>query len=175
MRGLIVLLVIGALLPSCATASSEDRRAYILAHPHGWVEITISDALVPDVPPQSDSDDSWQRPYSCRVHVALNGEPILRDSAYPTGDSAPYSVSTGFRFPAPTGETDLSFSYTGCRLVGEEVVPVELAAVLSIQENQTHEVVFDGVELAVRAPRPNEVVSLEDVYEAITGRRSPAE
>jgi hypothetical protein len=36
-------------------------------------------------------------------------------------------------------------------------------------------VVFDGAELAVRAPHPNEVVTLEDIYEAITGRRSPGE
>lgn len=175
MRTLLSLLVAGALLPSCATASSDDRRAYILAHPHGWVEITISDALVPDLPATQESDDPRQRPHSCRVSVSLDGEPILLDSAYPTGESAPYSVSTGFRFPAPRGETALAFSYRGCRVANGEAVPLELGAVLTIHENQTHEVVFDGVELAVRAPRPNEVVSLQDVYEAITGRRSPAE
>ena len=50
---------------------------------------------------------------------------------------------------------------------------LELSADLLIEEGQTHEVVFDGAELAVRAPYPNEVVTLEDIYEAITGRRSP--
>ena len=34
MRRYWSLLVLGILLPGCATASSEDRRAYILAHPH---------------------------------------------------------------------------------------------------------------------------------------------
>jgi hypothetical protein len=161
------------LLPGCATASSEDRRAYILAHPHGWVEITISDPYVPDVPSSEEPDGPWQRPFSCGVSVKLNDEPILYGSAYPSGESAPYSTSTGFRFPAPVGATDLRFSYSRCRMADEETVSIELPAVLFIEEDQTHEVVFDGAELAVRAPHPNEVVTLEDIYEAITGRRSP--
>jgi hypothetical protein len=175
MRRLWWFLVLGALLPSCATASSEDRRAYILAHPHGWVEITISDPYVPDVPPPEDSDDSWHRPSSCGVSVKLNDEPILYESAYPSGDSAPYSTRTGFRFPAPVGATDLRFSYSRCRVADRQSVSLELSAVLFIEENQNHEVVFDGAGLEVRAPHPNEVVTLEDIYEAITGRRSPAE
>jgi hypothetical protein len=175
MRRLWGFVVLGVLLPGCATASSEDRRAYILAHPHGWVEITISDPYVPDVPPAEDSDDPWQRPPSCGVSVELNDEPILYDSAYPSGESAPYSTSTGFRFPAPVGPTDLRFSYSRCRVADGERVSLELTASLFIDESQTHEVVFDGTELAVRAPHPNEVVTLQDIYEAITGRRSPGE
>jgi hypothetical protein len=175
MRRLWWLLVLGALLPGCATASSEDRRAYILAHPHGWVEITISDPYVPDVPPAEDSDDPWQRPRSCGVSVELNEEPILYESAYPSGEAAPYATTTGFRFPAPVGPTELRFSYSGCRLADGKRASLELSAAFSIQEQQTHELVFDGAELSVRAPRPNEVVTLEDIYEAITGRRSPRE
>ena len=175
MRGFLSFLVLGALLPGCATASSEDRRAYILAHPHGWVEITISDPYVPDIPPAEDSDDPWQRPSSCGVSVELNDEPILYGSAYPSGPSAPYSASTGFRFPAPVGATELRFSYSRCRVADGETVSLDLSAVLLIEEDQTHEVVFDGADIAVRAPHPNEVVTLEDIYEAITGRRSPGE
>lgn len=175
MRRFWSFLVLGLFLPGCATASSGDRRAYILAHPHGWVEITISDSFIPDVPPPEDSDEPWQRPSSCRVTIELNDEPILYESAYPSGESPPYSVRTGFRFPAPVGATDLEFSYSRCRIAGEETVSLELSAVLLIEEDHTHEVVFDGTELAVRAPRPNEVVTLEDIYEAITGKRSPVE
>ena len=175
MRILWSFIVFSALLPSCATASSEDRRAYILAHPHGWVEITISDPYVPDVPPPEDSDDPWQRPSSCGVSVKLNDEPILYESAYPKGESAPYSTGTGFRFPAPVGATDLRLSYSRCRVADGETVSHELSAVLLIEEDQTHEVIFDGAEVEVRAPHPNEVVTLEDVYEAITGRRSRGE
>ena len=175
MRGFASLLVLGVLLPSCATASSEDRRAYILAHPHGWVEITISDEEVPDVPPSDESDDAWRRPTSCQLSVELNEEPFLYGSAYPSGDAAPYSARTGFRFPAPVGETVLRFSYRGCRVAGGETVSVDLPALFVVEEDRTHEVVFDGVNLAVRASRPNQVVTLEDVYEAITGSRSPSE
>ena len=167
-----LFLVLWLALPGCATASSQDRRAYILAHPHGWVEITISDAYIPDVPPSEDSDDPWSRPFSCGVSVRLNEEPMLRDSAYPSGESAPYSARTGFRFPAPIGATALEFSYSRCRVSGDEVVELELQAILLVEENKTHEIVFNGEELAVRDPRPNEVVTLEDVYEAITGKRS---
>lgn len=175
MRRFLSFLVLAAFLPGCATASSEDRRAYILAHPHGWVEITISDPDVPDVPPAEDSDDPWHRPFSCGVSVTINDEPILHDFAYPTGESAPYSASTGFRFPAPVGATEFRLSYSRCRVADGESVSLESSAVLFIEEGQTHEVVFDGTELAARAPRPNEVVTLEDIYEAITGRRSPGE
>jgi hypothetical protein len=167
-------LSVGGELPFPKIPSAVGQ-VYILAHPHGWVEITISDPHVPDVPPGEDSDDPWHRPSSCGVSVKLNDEPILYESAYPSGESAPYSATTGFRFPAPVGDTDLKFSYSRCRLVDGETVSIELSAVLLIGEDQTHEVVFDGAELAVRAPHPNEVVSLQDIYEAITGRRSPGE
>ena len=96
MREFWLTLVFGALLPGCATASSEDRRAYILAHPHGWVEITIADPHVPDVPLSTDADSPWRRPSSCGVAVVLNDEPILYESAYPSGEAAPRASSIGF-------------------------------------------------------------------------------
>lgn len=166
-------IVLWTILPGCATASSYDRRAYILAHPHGWVEVTISDPSIPDVPPAGDSDDPWHRPASCGVSVRLNEEPMLHESAYPNGESAPYSAETGFRFPAPVGATALELSYTRCRVADGEVVGLELQAVLLVEEDKTHEIVFNGAELTVRDARPNDVVTLEDVYEAVTGKRSP--
>jgi len=175
MRSSFSILVLGVLLPGCATASSEDRRAYILAHPHGWVEITIADPHVPDVPADEDSDDPWQKPTSCGATVELDEEPFLYGAAYPSGDAAPYSAKTGFRFPAPVGATELRFAYSRCRLTDGETATLGLSAVFVIEEGQTHEVVFDGTQLSVRAPHPNEVVTLEDVYEAITGRRSPGD
>ena len=96
MRRFWQVLVLAVLVPGCATASSEDRRAYILAHPHGWVEITISDPHIPDVPPAEDSNDPWQPPSSCGVSVELNDEPVLYEAAYASGESAPYSATTGF-------------------------------------------------------------------------------
>ena len=103
----------------------------------------------------------------------MNDEPMLIESAYPTGESAPYSAQTGLRFPAPVGASALKFSYSRCRVAEDEIVELERQAIFLVAENKTHEVVFNGEEPAVREPRPNEVVTLEDVYEAITGRLSP--
>jgi hypothetical protein len=50
MRVLAVLGVVLASLPGCVTAVPEERRAYALARPHAWVEVTIADASIPSVP-----------------------------------------------------------------------------------------------------------------------------
>jgi len=163
------------LLPACATAASEDRRAYILAHPHGWIEVTIADPLIPDIPPREGSEEPWHVPEWCTVKVSVNGEPFLSDRAYPIGDRAPYRADTGFRFPASVGATALRFSYQECRVAENQPVDVSLDALLLVEEDKTHEVVFDGQTLQVRQPRPSTVVTLEDVYEAVTGKRSPAQ
>ena len=173
MRRFTSVLLAGMFLSGCATAFSEDRKAYILAHPHGWVEVTVSDLKIPDVPQDEESKDIWVRPYSCGVSVSINEEPILRDAAYPSGEVAPYAVSTGFRFPAPVGGAELEFSYSRCRIEDDEIVSIELTASFPIEEGDIHEIVFDGISLEIQEPRPNDVVTLEDVYEELTGRRSP--
>lgn len=158
-------------IPSTACAgASVDRRAYILAHPHGWLELTIFDSQVPDMLQRGD-EKVWEKPESCSVHVSINSEPLLRDSAYPDGDTAPYVVDTGFRFPAPVGDSHVALSYTGCRVEDEEKISVESNTRLHIQQEQVHELRFDGSSVSVMPPVPNEVISLEDVYEAVTGGR----
>lgn len=115
------------------------------------------------------------RPVQCIVEVRVNGEPLLWEATYPTGEQAPFSSDTGFRFPAPTGAAKANVAYSGCRVneKGEEK-GLALDADLVIEENAVHEIVFDGVALHVQPARPDSVVTLEDVYEALTGRRSRA-
>jgi hypothetical protein len=163
---LLALAVLIIPATACAGAS-VDRRAYILAHPHGWVELTILDSQVPDT--LSQSDEEWERPGSCSVYVSVNSEPLLRDYGYPDGSAAPYVVNTGFRFPAPVGDSDVELRYAGCRVEDEEKISVESSTGLRIEEDQVHELVFDGSSISVMAPVPNEVITLEDVYEAVTG------
>ena len=167
---LIALAVLIIPATACAGAS-VDRRAYILAHPHGWVELTILDSQVPDILPRSDEAE-WEKPETCSVYVHVNSEPLLRDSAYPDGDAAPYVVDTGFRFPAPVGDSDIDLRYLGCRVEDEERITVESSTQLRIEEDQVHELRFDGSSLSVMAPVPNQVITLEDVYEAVTGGRN---
>ena len=175
MRTLASLLVALLVIPACATASSVDRRAYILAHPHGWVELTIRDAAIPSIPTEEDSDEGWERPYSCSVSVRINNERFLWESAFPYGETEPYRMDTGFRFPVPVGEAAIELVYGDCRLAEGEVATLYLEASVVVEQDMTHELIFDGAALLVRDPTPNQVVTLEDVYEAITGRRSPAD
>jgi hypothetical protein len=164
---LLALAILFIPATACAGAS-VDRRAYILAHPHGWVELTIFDSQVPDIPPRRD-DGEWGKLGDCSVHVYINSEPLLRDSAYPDGEAAPYVVDTGFRFPAPVGDSDVGLNYVGCRVEDEEKATVDSSTTLRIEEDQMHELRFDGSSLSALAPVPNEVITLEDVYEAVTG------
>jgi len=163
------------LLPGCATAAPEERTAYVLARPHAWVELTIADPIVPDVPPADDSEDPWRRPQSCSVSVEIDGEPWFRGSGYPQGETSPYVVETGFRFPVPVGTTSLTMTYGGCRVAGRELQSLSFVAEITAVETLAYEVVFDGSRLVSQPPRANTNVTLEDIYEAVTGRRSPAE
>jgi hypothetical protein len=177
MRAARILTLLLLLLPSCATGASEDRRAYILAHPHGWIELTISDDSIPKVPvdePDPDTGETWVRPARCGVEILTNQEPFLYDHAYPNGSEAPYRAVTGFRFPAATGATKVHLTYHGCRLVEGRVADLELDAEIAVEEGRTHEILFDGRSLLVHPARPSSVVTLEDIYEVLTGRRTPA-
>ena len=175
-----VLALLPLVLPCCATAASEDRRAYILAHPHGWIELTIADRSVPPIPvdsePKDGKADLWVIPPHCDVEVHVNGEPFISDRAYPApdGDEPLARVDTGFRIPAAVGAARVHLVYNHCRIEGEETKGVSLDAEIVVQENTTHEILFNGEALYAEPPRPNNVVTLEDVYEAITGRRSLA-
>ncbi len=173
-RGLSVLVLL-LLVPACATGISDDRRAYILAHPHGWVELTIQDTQVPNIPPPEDSKEGPQMPTSCRINVEIDNEDFLWDDAYPKGEQEPYEVESGFRFPVPVGVSELYFSYSGCRVRDGEVESIELAVMLMIAENMVHEIAFDGNALLPMEPRENRKVSMEDLYEAVTGKRSPVD
>ena len=176
LRALALLLLT---VPSCATAASEDRRAYILAHPHGWIELTIDDRSIPLVPVEEESDNSQAqvsiRPPQCNVIAHVNEEPLLWEQAYAAGQEAPFQATTGFRFPAPSGVAKLHLAYSGCRVDDKgKVTSVAADGEFTVQEDLTHEIRFDGTALHIHSPRPDNVVTLEDVYEAVTGRRSPA-
>ena len=48
-RQLLGALAIGAV--ACAAVIDQtERRDYILAHPHGWIELTVADESIPMVP-----------------------------------------------------------------------------------------------------------------------------
>ena len=119
---LCALLLLGALLPGCATALSQERRDYILAHPHG--------------------------------------------------EELPYAVDSGFRFPVPVGDVELYVSYSGCDIEEGKPANRETGIVVNIEEGTALEVAFDGQSLVAGVASPDTKVTLEDIYEAVTGSRS---
>jgi hypothetical protein len=169
------LLGLGFLLlaHSACAGTSQERRDYILAHPHGWVEVSVDDRAVPQVPSRDEERPGLIRPESCSLQVSLDGEPFMYGSSYPIGDAPPYTGKSGFRFPAPIGSTHLKLEYSGCDVSGEKLSTVEAEVPIVVEENRVTEVEFDGLRLAPLATRPNSVVTLEDVYRAVTGKAKP--
>jgi hypothetical protein len=163
--------LLAAAVVACASSSaSVARREYILAHAHGWVEISIADADVPDLPVVRDGKQILVRPDTCSVYVELDGEPFVSGTAYPVGTVAPYRVETGFRFPAPVGSHVLELSYGGCDVEAGERSSTSVELPIVTEERQVSEVRFDGQTFRAEPVRVDPVVTLDDVYELLTGR-----
>ncbi len=169
----LALALGGVALLSCAASLDTSRREYILAHPHGWLELTLVDIAVPDVARDEDEPGRRARPDSCDLELRVDREPFFRMSVFPTGERAPYQVDSGFRVPAPVGAQKVMVTYLGCdeSPAGEySTVTTELE--LALPENQVIELHFDGTQLRQEPPRADTVIELDDVYEAVTGRRT---
>jgi len=162
------VLVLCLAAPSACASTSIERREYILAHPHGWVEVSVADAAIPQVP-KSEDDATLVRPESCSIAIKLDGEPFVYGSSYPTGDSPPYAADTGFRFPAPAGRTELVIEYSGC-----DAAMVQTGQEIAVELDRVSEVRFDGTALTPLPVRDDSVVTLDDVYRAVTGHPKAA-
>ena len=158
---------------ACAS-TIQERRDYILAHPHGWVELSLDDRGVPQVPASEDEPDVLVRPDSCSVEVLLDREPFVYGSAYPVGDGPPYAAETGFRFPAPVGPALFAVRYGGCDVENGKSSGASAELYIGVEENRVVEVHFDGTALAAGPPRDDTVVTLDDIYRAVTGGKKAA-
>jgi hypothetical protein len=157
-------LALLVLAPIACASTVEQRRDYILAHPHGWVEVTVDDTAVPQVPESDERGAPRVRPSACSIEVRLDREPFVYGSAYPIGNAPPYAAKTGFRFPAPVGAADAHLTYTGCR----ERAEVTAHSPVVVEEGRVSEIRFDGAQLTTLPVRDDSVVTLEDIYEAVT-------
>lgn len=177
MRSRELVLLIGVAALACASSLPIERRDYILAHPHGWVEVKIDDRAVPLVP-ETDTKDGkevvsgWVKPAYCAVSVAVDGEEFVDGiQVFPQGDQAPFRADSGIRFPALVGTAIVKLGWYHCRVKGEEMVPVEQEIFVAVERDRVTDILFDGAQLSTAAPRADSVVSLDDVYEAVTGRK----
>jgi hypothetical protein len=162
------------LAPLACASTSIERRDYILAHPHGWVEVTVADDQIPQVPKSEDEPGKLVRPRSCTIEVSLDGEPFIYGASYPTGDAPPYAADTGFRFPAPPGAAELVVEYSGCDVESGKAASVRVSGQVAVERDRVSEVRFDGAALTALPVRDDSVVTMEDLYQAITGRPKAA-
>ena len=166
------LLLLVAVAPGCATALSQERRDYVLAHPHGWIELSLKHQGIANISVEKDGETVLERPRSCHVRIEINEEPYFGDFVYPYGEEEPYMVDSGFRFPVPVGDVELNVLYSGCNIEEAEETTRAADIVVNIEEGMVLDVDFDGDSLVAGVPSPDSKVTLEDVYEAITGKRS---
>ncbi len=176
MRARELCLLIGVAAIACASSLPIERRDYVLAHPHGWVEVAIDDRAVPLVPETEVKGDEvvvkdWVKPAICFVSVLVDGEEYVDAvQVFPQGERAPFRADSGLRFPVEVGMPTLKLRWSGCRVKGEETTSVEDEIFIAVERDRVTDVQFDGNQLATAAPREDTVVSLDDVYEAITGQ-----
>jgi hypothetical protein len=134
----------------------------------------VADAEIPQVPKSAGEPGTLVRPSSCTIEVSLDGEPFVGGSSYPTGNAPPYAADTGFRFPAPLGPAELVVEYSGCDVESGKAASVKVSGPIAVERDRVSEVRFDGLRLTALPVRDDSAVTLEDLYQAITGRPKAA-
>jgi len=177
---IVICLLIPVFLFGCAKKVvaniSEDRRAFILSQPHGWIEIELMDNNIPSVikPAELTAKESaeWKpSPPSCFLLVRLNNEKFLYEDIFPFGASPPYIVETGFRFPAPIGTFKLEIYYGGCDVELKDGEPKQasrtLISKIEVNEGWVTKVFTSGDSITIDPPIENNVITLDDVYKKL--------
>jgi hypothetical protein len=153
----------------CAKAVTQTRDAYILAQPHGWIEIEVLDTEVFAIPMPPDLTEeeraNWQpTPPACLLTVTLNNEQFISENIFPFGEESPYKVDTGFRFPAPIGDFKITLTYSGCDIEDGESISITLSSKIIVYENKVTPITFDGEKISVVEAEENTVITLDDIY-----------
>jgi hypothetical protein len=169
MRTVTAFALVALGFAACASTLPIERREYILSRPHGWIEITIEDAAIPVVPLSDEDPTQLGRPEYCRLEVRLDREPYVDGALYPDGDQEPFRVRSGFRIPVPVGTVSLTGAYLGCDMADGKPAPVDYAVEVTVTESMVTELSFDGEVMSVGATRADTAVTLERIYDAVSG------
>jgi hypothetical protein len=159
---------------ACASTMEIERREYILSRPHGWIEVSIADDRIPMVPTSDEDPRTLVSPDSCSIAVRLDREPYASIEVFPSGDRPPFAVKSGVRFPAPLGPALMEVSYSGCDVADGKKSGTSAQLYVGVAESRVTDVAFDGSALTAGAPRDDSVVTLDDLYQAVTGRKKAA-
>jgi hypothetical protein len=171
-RILSSIAVVCLAFAACASTLPIERREYILSRPHGWLEITVADSAIPMVP-VSDEDRTLIRPRWCHLDIRLGNEPYVDGTLYPDGAEAPFRVSSGFRVPVPVGPVTITGGYSGCDYADGKTDGVDYSVEIVVYESMVTELSFDGTTMNVGPTRNDTAVTLERIYEAVSGGGSP--
>ncbi len=154
-------------IPNCAGAITEARRSFILAHPHGWIEISVKDRHVPAKPLEDDRTEIV--PLVCVIEAFMNNERYLSEYIKAFGDAPPYSIDIGYRFPAPVGYKTLNLTYSNCRVDEEtnKVIRSSYPIEIEIKENFMTPIEFDGERAIINDHRTNDEPSLKSINETL--------
>ncbi len=124
-------------LSGCGRASiSEDRKNFILAKEHGWIELSV------DISPQLIN----QTTTSCILEASINGEIFLTEPLFPSG-APEKSIKTGFLFAIPSSKSEVVLNYSQC-----QKVPNQTVASVDIPADTLARLKFDGKTIAASAP-----------------------
>ncbi len=165
MRWICLVIAAGAVFaPGCASAMSENRRAYILAHPHGWIEVEVTDQNVPKARPTKEDPNPTHPPTYCRIEIDIDKEPFLGEQVYPFGPAEPFRVESGFRFPVPIGAAQLELSYSGCDGLPDDAAPLKASIPVIVYQEMVTPVHFDGTTAMTGSVYEDTVVTLEKIY-----------
>lgn len=124
----------------------DSRRDYLLAHEHGWIDLTVkapagTPGYKPDVP--------------CSIGLRINGDLMLLESAHLAG-AGDAEILVGFRFVAPAGKLEAALHLHDC--IKDELV---LKLALPLAKDHLVELAFDGTALKAGEASPFEPTSLE--------------
>jgi hypothetical protein len=166
-----IFLSLLALVPltSCASSLPVERRDYILARPHGWIELTIADSNIPEIlSKDEDGKEVRLRPYSCSVVVEVNSELYMDLSVYPDGAQAPFSVQSGFRIPVPTGDHTIELGYRGYRVdPSGERANLQSTMEISVHEDMVTDIAFGNEAFSYVGEVADEEVTLRQIMDAL--------
>jgi len=107
----------------------------------------------------------------------LNNEPFVRETIIPFGENPPYKTDTGFRIPAPVGELELKFYYSGCS--GYEIIEdqeenpkkvlheLEFIHHIEVKNNMVLKLSFSGNDLVNNVIKPNEKITLKEINQKL--------
>lgn len=141
-------------LSACGRAEiSEERKAYILANEHGWVELSV------DIPPSRIALDG--NPANCLLEASINGERFLSEPLFPQGNDKK-SIRTGFLFAAPAAQSEVVLTYSGC-----QQAPSQISGVVPLSKDNLIRLRFDGATLAASVPTPFKPVELADLEQRL--------